>query len=163
MCETARPPNTPVCALTFETAQNAHVMVLAALHQTSFDKPWTAREFDQMLNHPDTIGLIALNRLDTPMGFILVRSIVDEAEILTLCVDPQYRARKIATRILNSVITMYKSQEIKRIFLEVAEDNPAAIGVYHRCGFEKAGQRPGYYRKPGEAAKNAIVMVNSLR
>jgi [ribosomal protein S18]-alanine N-acetyltransferase len=161
--EPIRHPNNPVSTLIFENAQNAHVMILASLHQTSFDKPWTAREFGQMLGHPDTTGLIALNRVGTPLGFILVRSIVDEVEILTLCVDPQYRVRKIATRILNSVATTCKIQGIIKIFLEVAEDNLPALGLYQRCGFEKAGQRSGYYRKPGEVAKNAIVMVNSLR
>jgi len=160
--ETNRQPASPVCALTFKKVQNAHSEVLAALHKRSFDTPWAAREFRQILDHRDTGGLIALGKSGIPLGFIVMRRIVDEAEILTLCVAPQYRSGKIATRILNSVVTTYKIQGIKKVFLEVAEDNLAAIGLYQKCGFEKIGQRPGYYRKNGKVAGNAIVMANSL-
>jgi len=147
----------------FEKISDAHCHVLEALHRTSFEKPWAAAEFTQLLNHPGTGGLIAFNAQLTPLGFILVRSAGDEVEILTLCVDPQHRGQKIATRILNSLIADCKSRGRPRIILEVGQNNQPALGLYEGCGFDRVGERPRYYRKQGEMAANAIIMAYSQR
>ena len=144
-----------------ETATSAHCHVFEALHQLSFDKPWTAVEFEQIMNQPGTCAFVAVTAQITPLGFIVVRSVVDEAEILTLCVDPQHRGCKIATRMVGSAITSCKTRGINRIFLEVAEDNHTAIRLYQRCGFTAVGERPAYYRKRGLAPVKAIIMACS--
>lgn len=160
MSDSAPSPFTTLSKLTFEEVGSAHCQILAALHETSFEKPWGPAEFAQMLDQPGTCGLIALIKETAPLGFILLRSVIDEAEILTFCVDPRYRNQKIATRILNSVVATYKTQGIDKIFLEVAEDNVAAISLYKNCGFNTVGNRPGYYRKHGKLALNAIIMAH---
>ena len=43
------------------------------------------------------------------------------------------------------------------LFLEVAEDNTAAIGLYQSARFSWAGRRPGYYQR-AEEATDALVM-----
>ena len=43
------------------------------------------------------------------------------------------------------------------IFLEVAEDNTAAIALYRSARFSWAGRRSGYYRRDDEAT-DALVM-----
>lgn len=149
--------------LSIERLGAAHIHVLEALHQTSFEKPWTAGEFGKMLSHQETGGLIALNAQLAPLGFILVRGAGDEAEILTLCVDPHHRGQKIATRIIDRLIADHKAQEMGRIFLEVGQENQPAIALYRQCGFEPVGERPDYYRKPGEMPENAIIMAYSCR
>ncbi len=145
--------------LSFDNITQAHCHVLEALHKTSFDRPWSATEFEQLMDNSATHGLIALNAQTIPLGFILLRNVVDEAEILTFCVDPQYRTRKIATRILAEVMTIYKGRGNKKLFLEVAEENRPAIGLYQKCGFNVVGERPDYYRKPGNTSRNAIIMA----
>jgi len=144
-----------------EKISSAHAQVLEVLHRTSFESPWAALEFVQLLNHPGTGGLIALNAQTTPLGFILVRSAGDEVEILTLCVDPQHRGQKIATRILNALIADCNTPGRPRIFLEVGQNNQPALGLYQACGFNRVGERPGYYRKRGNAAEAAIIMAYS--
>jgi ribosomal-protein-alanine N-acetyltransferase len=158
MPDEAPSPVLPQSTLCFENIAISHCQVLAALHLTSFDRPWSAVEFGQMLGHPGTHGFIALAERYTPLGFILARSVVDEAEILTMCVDPQHRGQKIAARLLAFIMTAYIGSGIDKIFLEVAQDNLAAIDLYQKCGFNAVGERPGYYRKQGKKAKKAIIM-----
>jgi len=150
-----------VSEVIFVKAGIAHVHILAALHQTSFETPWRADEFGTLLNHPGTDATIAMDVHHTPMGFILIRQAADEAEILTLCVDPQYRSLKIATKIVNSIVAGFKVQGVNKIFLEVADDNFAAIRVYQNCGFDTVAKRPGYYYKHGPSAKDALIMACS--
>lgn len=78
----------------------------------------------------------------------------DEAEILNLTVDPAYRRRGVASALLAALIEAAKGS----IFLEVAEDNAAALALYHRFGWEPVAVRKGYYY-PGNV--NAVVMKKS--
>lgn len=151
----------PDADIAFEKIGHAHCHVLEALHGTSFENPWTAQEFAQLLTHGGTGGLMSLNAQHIPLGFVLIRSVLDEAEILTFCVEPQHRGRKIARRMLESARTMYKARGINRIFLEVAEDNLPARELYQGCGFTMVGQRPGYYCESGKPAAAAIIMTCS--
>ena len=41
---------------------------------------------------------------------------------------------------------MAKKEKIKRIILEVSNDNIAAINIYKKLGFKKVSKRKDYYR-----------------
>jgi [ribosomal protein S18]-alanine N-acetyltransferase len=79
------------------------------------------------------------------------QTIADEAEILNIAVDPSYRRRGVGSALLNAVC----DQANGTIFLEVAEDNTAAMALYRKLGFEPSGIRLGYYAK---GSINAVVM-----
>ena len=48
------------------------------------------------------------------------------------------------------------------IHLEVAEDNPDALYLYEKGGFQKVGRRPGYYRRSKDQFVDAILMTKTL-
>lgn len=73
-----------------------------------------------------------------------------EREILNLAVAPAYRRTGIATALLRNELARGGVH-----FLEVRESNRAALGLYRKVGFVRAGRRADYYRSPAEAA---IVM-----
>jgi ribosomal-protein-alanine N-acetyltransferase len=84
-------------------------------------------------------------------GFLAVRDIAGEREILNLAVEPAYRRRGIAAALLRG--------ELRRCsgtcFLEVRESNQAARALYRNLGFQEIATRSGYYENPPEGA---IVM-----
>jgi ribosomal-protein-alanine acetyltransferase len=85
-------------------------------------------------------------------GFLVARHATDtEHEVLNLAVAPEWRRRRIASRLLASLI----SDSPGGIFLEVRESNRAARNLYARIGFEQIAVRPQYYSNPPEAG---IVM-----
>lgn len=151
-------PMTDSLVFSIENATRAHCDLLAALHETSFDKFWKATEFATMFDHPGTHAAIAITTDGQPLGFILTRSSGEEAEILTFCVDPARRKQKIAKRLLRHMCEQCKGGGIKKMFLEVMEDNEPALGLYRGCGFMRVGERPGYYHQHGKPAQAAIVM-----
>ena len=49
----------------------------------------------------------------------------------------------------------------RRLFLEVAQDNAAALALYTAAGFIQVGRRPGYYSRPDGSAA-ALVLAFDL-
>jgi ribosomal-protein-alanine N-acetyltransferase len=85
-------------------------------------------------------------------GFVVVRVVLSEAEILNLAIEAPQRRSGQASRLLEEVLITLRRAGVQRIFLEVRASNAAAIAFYQRHGFAEIGRRPGYYRDPDEAA-----------
>ena len=129
---------------------------LAALHAKCFTtpRPWSASEFASFQ------GRAFL--LTKPQGFLLGRVVADEAEILTLAVDPAARRQGIAHDLLKGFKAHSIAQSATVAFLEVAADNAPAIALYLSSGFEQAGRRRGYYRRPDGSVLDALGLRCSL-
>lgn len=84
-------------------------------------------------------------------GFILVRAVADEAEILTLAVLPAQRRKGIAAALLQEAQRNLRQGGSKKLYLEVAADNAAATALYQKTGFTVTGRRPRYYAHGADA------------
>lgn len=129
---------------------------LAALHAEAFDAPWDAAAFATLLEQP------GVEAVETPDGFILIRTVAGEAEILTLAVRPSARRRGLGADLLAQALAVAVAGDAGRLFLEVAEDNVAARGLYARAGFTEAGRRRGYYARTDAPAADALVLALDL-
>jgi ribosomal-protein-alanine N-acetyltransferase len=129
---------------------------LAAIHAASFPMPWDAGALAALL---DQEGVFAIEEED---GFVLLRAIVDEAEILTLAVRPTARRQGLGTRLVDRGRIAAGARGATRLFLEVAEDNTAALALYARAGFLPAGRRAGYYARPGGGRTDALILALNL-
>lgn len=125
---------------------------LADVHAEAFAAPWTAQAFADLLGQA---GVFALGDED---GFVLIRVVVDEAEVLTLAVRPAARRRGLGAALTRAAATAAGSMGAEHLFLEVAEDNVAARNLYENIGFATVGRRPGYYAAPDGGRVDAILM-----
>ena len=127
---------------------------LAQIHAASFThpRPWSAAEFAALLRDPANF-LIARDA-----GFILGRTVLDEAELLTLAVAPEMRRHGIGATLLNLFETMAQERGAITAFLEVASDNAPARALYGGAAWQDAGRRRNYYG----AGIDAIVMRKDL-
>jgi ribosomal-protein-alanine acetyltransferase len=92
-------------------------------------------------------------------GFLAIRTVTQEAEILNLSVDPARRRAGNATALLLAALAECRALRVKKIFLEVRESNFPAISFYEKHGFVRNGRRPAYYQNPSEAA---VLMMREL-
>lgn len=126
---------------------------LAALHATAFPTPWSVGEFAALLTQP---GVFAVSE---PGGFILIRQVMDEAEVLTLAVRPDARRAGLGGWLVGQGAVRAAQAGATRLFLEVAEDNAAARALYDRAGFRRIGRRKGYY---DAGRTDALVLERDL-
>ena len=133
---------------------------LAAIHAEAFDRPgdtpWSAAAFADLLIQA---GVFAVEAAD---GFILMRAVADEAEILTLAVRPAARRGGLGGRLVGEGVLAAAARGATRVFLEVAEDNVAARALYERTGFVEAGRRPGYYAAADGGRRDALLLALNL-
>lgn len=139
--------------MTLRAATPDDAAALAGLHATAFDHPWAASEIADLAAQPGAFALLAEAR-----GFILCRAIAGEAEILTLAVDPAARRLGVARALVEAAAGVAAQAGAETLFLEVADDNAAALGLYAGTGFERVGRRRNYYA----SGADAVVMRRTL-
>lgn len=112
---------------------------IADLHKLCFPhKPWTVDDFADLKKSGCEV-------IASENGFIVWRVVTDEAEIITIGVHPDQRGNGIAAAMLTIAENEIKKSGANRIFLEVAEDNTSARGLYEKSGYNQIGRRPKYY------------------
>ena len=124
---------------------------LANLHQKCFpNHPWSADDFRDLKNSGCEIIM-------SENGFIVYRIAVDEAEIITIGVNPEMRRTGIASAMIGIIEKTLKNQGVKKLFLEVALTNEPAKKLYENAGFNQVGLRPKYYN-----GVDAILMAKTI-
>lgn len=66
-------------------------------------------------------------------------------EILNFCISPKRRRCHLGENLLNHVFSELKEYGAKSSFLEVRDDNVAAISLYSKLGYKKINVRKQYY------------------
>ncbi|MBA3999520.1 GNAT family N-acetyltransferase [Brevundimonas sp.] len=129
---------------------------LAAIHASAFDASWDAAAIKALLDMPGAELEVEVD------SFLLWRRAADEAEIVTLAVRPEARRRGLGGRLLDRTMDRARERGVTRLFLEVAHDNPAALGLYGSRGFEPVGKRPDYYVRPDGSRADALILALNL-
>ncbi len=140
-----------------------HAAQLAELHKDLFEQSWDEGSVTNLLRHPGSISFLA--RLGQPLqtaGFIMGQLAADEAEILSLGVRKEHQRHGIGRKLVEAMVRTARKAEARRLFLEVAESNPAAVALYERIGFAEIGRRKGYYVRSGARPEDALMLALAL-
>lgn len=129
-----------------------------ALHGASFAFGWSKIDFESYLTDPHVIadGAVAEGTRSKLGGFILSRLLPPDSEILTFAVDPARRGSGIGRMLLERHLENLERGGARLVFLEVADDNAAALKLYGRAGFKEIGRRENYYQR-ADGTKRAAV------
>jgi ribosomal-protein-alanine N-acetyltransferase len=150
-------PGTPLV----EPATPRDARRLAQLHAASFHRGWGDGEFEGMIVERNTlVHRLTLGR--KTVGFAVSRIGADEAEILSIAIDADKRGRGLSRNLLLTHLGHLAGRGVRRIFLEVEENNAPARRLYERCGFAVVGRRERYYQQPSGEQLNALLMRRDL-
>ncbi|MDP9085302.1 MAG: GNAT family N-acetyltransferase [Pseudomonadota bacterium] len=93
-----------------------------------------------------------------PVGFSLIRTVADEAELLLIAVDPAMRRNGIGRALIDHFVEHARNGGAIRLHLEVRDGNDA-IGLYRGAGFVMAGRRQLYYRGASGRQYDALTLA----
>lgn len=123
---------------------------------------WSREDYLCEIDRKDSLFL-TINLKKELIGFIIARLITNsdkssnetEAEICNLAIKKKHQRQQLATNLIKNLLTDTENL-IKKIYLEVRENNLPAINFYKKNNFKTIGIRKNFYRNPTE---NAILMA----
>ncbi|MEN0652918.1 MULTISPECIES: ribosomal protein S18-alanine N-acetyltransferase [Hyphobacterium] len=130
---------------------------LARIHAEGFDRPWSASELER-LAAMDGMILTIRPEAGEPVGFALLQSVLDEAEVLTLAVTRTARGHGRGRALLEAAESAARERGARRVFLDVSDRNRAGLALYRAAGFRETGRRRAYYSD----GSDAILMEKTL-
>ena len=140
---------------------------IADLQSLSFPRGWSKLDISQLASQ-DTCTLLVARPVGEPnalvAGFNLVRQTQEEAEILSIAVDPKIRRQGLGKELMREVIRRLQGDRVKSLLLEVDGTNVGAVTLYEKLGFTAIGSRPGYYKTGAsdQETERATALVMQL-
>ena len=93
-------------------------------------------------------GLLIKNLV---IGICVFQVVLDEAQINYFVVNKKFRKKGFGSFLMNYLIKNCEKLNLKKILLEVSQDNVTAERFYSRFDFSTVGMRKNYYRDGSHA------------
>ena len=133
---------------------------VADIHAELFNPPWSREAVQSLLEHPYAAALVAsAGEYRENAGFVMAQVAGDEAEILSLGVARKWQRLGLGRRLVEGLIRAVQLADARRLFLEVAVDNEAALKLYQSLDFRRVGRRPRYYDRMGLQPVDALILA----
>lgn len=140
------------------SAENQRVLMWRTTARSQADvEAWVQRRSAD----PDgQFAVIALG--EAPVGFVQLTRIdrVDGHAQLGLFVDPEHRRKSIASRALTQMTQRARELGLRKLLLEVASDNAAALRFWEGNGFRTLGVLAAHHVHEGKAID--VVLLERL-
>ena len=85
------------------------------------------------------------------IGVTVIQVVVDEAQLHYFSIHPEFRRNGYGRYLMKKVINKCENLGLKKILLEVSEDNSIAEKFYFEFDFFTVGKRRNYYKDGSDA------------
>lgn len=137
--------------------ENDSDMIFDLERQIFFNNSYELSQIEDMLSKPKFYKILSLKDDNTIIrAYVIVFNNSESLEILKVGVELKYRKLGLGTILIDEVKKLGMD-----IFLEVRENNYAAINFYKLNGFKEIGKRKNYYTDTKEAAILMVFKFNS--
>ncbi len=139
--------------------QEADLPYVLEIEQRCFpSSPWPESEFLYELHENPFSCLYVMEDNGKIAGYIDYWILYDKAQLANIAVDPAYRGKGYARKMLEFCMKDTFEKGCETLSLEVRKTNEPAKALYHSYGFIDAAVRKNYY----EDGEDAILMVLPL-
>ena len=141
-------------------ANSARQIAVLSRNLVEHDLPWawTPERVARCIADPETVVLAAMDD-EIIAGFCIMQYGDKEAHLSLLAVQPEYRLRGVAGRMVRWLEESALVAGIFDIRLEVRETNIGAIRFYRKLGYQVQRTIKGYY----SGLENAVRLERDLR
>ena len=124
------------------------------IDRASNGAPWSEASFLREISNPDAHYYVATDA-NGITGFAGFWTLIDEAHITTIAVNPEARGKGIGRAMMERILADAKAFGMSCATLEVRISNEKAIKLYESLGFVHSGVRKNYYPDNRE---DAVIM-----
>jgi len=136
------------------------LLPIVAIERQATPSPWSAVQFEQSLEQHRCLVMVADNSSESILGYAIVSALLDQAEVLNICINSDYQGRGYGSQLLTDLLKQLPDA-IEVVYLEVRVSNFRAIHLYQNHGFVEVGQRRDYY--PTEFGREDAILMNLVR
>ena len=111
---------------------------------------WSAKQWEDELKKKG-VKVFKLSLLNEVIGICVIQLVIDEAQINYFSVNQKFRRKGFGTYFMNYVIKICNELNIKKLILEVSENNYVARNFYNHFQFFTVGIRRKYYKDGSDA------------
>lgn len=115
-----------------------------ALEWAIYPEPWSEGIFRDELAMSGRTYLVA-EVGGVVVAFAGLMVVEEDGHITTVTVDPDWRRRRLATRLMTALVELALVGGARHLTLEVRASNRSAQRLYTRFGLAPVGMRQGYY------------------
>lgn len=138
-------------------AKESDLKKISEICDESISDPFGLKGFIELFKESHIIILKCLSD-SVIIGYVVLSVVGDEAEILSIATAKDFRRKGCAKLLIKEGFRLIKESKVKKIFLEVRQDNICAINFYRGLGFKIIAERKNYYKDK----KTALVMTVEL-
>jgi [ribosomal protein S18]-alanine N-acetyltransferase len=133
------------------TATLADLDPIDHLEKLSFPHPgelYSRRKLTALIRNRRAEVIVAEIDVDVvgwAAGLVGLEGREKSGRVFSLAVHPSRRGLQLGGRLLDRMLELLRSRGCSTVYLEVREDNVAAIRLYRRFGFVTCAELPGFY------------------
>ena len=132
----------------FEELTQKNKSDILRLYNEIYSKQNHSSLIAHLIDKPSFFGLCGYQG-NQAICFLLANAVLDEIDIIELAVKENFRRRGVAFKLLSYFQLFCIERKMQKVFLEVAQNNAAAISLYEKLGFNRIGLRKNYYSQNG--------------
>ena len=123
--------------------------------------PWMRNVFIREINSKKRAMYLCVVHKGQIIGFIGINFyfLKRECHITNLAIHPTYQKQRLATQLIEEIITFCQCNNLRKITLEVSTKNLRAQNLYYKLGFKDQKLMRSYYQETGD---DAILMSRDL-
>jgi ribosomal-protein-alanine N-acetyltransferase len=144
--------------VTIRHAGQGDLPAIEKIERVSFSTPWTESMYAAELIRTVTVFLAA-EEAGVVVGYVCAWAVVDKGHILKIAVAPDRSRQGIGGLLMAELTKKFLSRGVDKMWLEVRQNNSAALSFYQGLGFSEVALHKKYYSDTGE---DAIVMARRI-
>lgn len=136
-------------------AEKNDLNYLLQIEKECFPIPYSEEGCKSLLKNSDVYLLICKSET---VGYAALKIIPPEAELWRFAIRPKWQRKKFGHYLWNFIEEILLKKEIQKVYLEVSQNNQAAISFYKKCGFNQYHIRKNYY----DTQNHALCLEKAL-
>ena len=120
---------------------------------------WSTKQWEEELKQKG-VKVFKLSLLNEVIGICAIQLVIDEAQINYFSVNQKFRRKGFGTYLMRYLIKICEELNIKKLILEVSENNYVARNFYNHFQFFTVGIRRKYYKDGSDALLKEKILIN---